>query len=166
MTPSFDYYYYQQLPDSLRDSLSCANSGLLWSNMFLYHGQPWLIPAYSRAVWPWLSMVSLSSIWSSWLTMVKPWLYHCQTIVHHGWKPCLPFNHGVTMVAHALSILSPGKIVAQTSQGLFNSKYERKHEMDSGSTSSKMTPSCKWPILSLPIASEIEVGFKACLYFI
>ena len=88
------------------------------------------------------------------------------TIVHHGWKPCLPFNHGVTMVAHALSILSPGKIVAQTSQGLFNSKYERKHEMDSGNTSSKMTPSCKWPILSLPIASEIEVGFKACLYFL
>ena len=38
--------------------------------------------------------------------------------------------------------------------------------MDSGNTSSKMTPSCKWPILSLPIASEIEVGFKACLYFL
>ena len=98
MTPSFDYYYYQLLPESLRDSLSCANWGLLWSNMSLYHGQPWLIPAHARAVWPWL-------------TMVKPWLYHCQTIVHHGWKPCLPFNHGVTMVAHALSILSPGKLL-------------------------------------------------------
>ena len=35
---------------------------------FLYHGQPQLIAAYVRAC------------------MVKLWLYHCQTMVDHGWK--------------------------------------------------------------------------------
>ena len=37
--------------------------------------------------------------------------------------------------------------------------------MGSVSTGSKTTPLGKWPTPSLPVASEIQVGFKACLYF-
>lgn len=92
-----------------------------------------------------ISLPNHSTPWLETVFTLQPWRYH-----------------GCTCSIHPLA----GKIVTQTSQGLFNSKYERKHEMDSGSTSSNMTPSCKWPILSLPIASEIEVGFKACLYFL
>lgn len=63
--------------------------GQRWSNMFLFHGQPWSIAAYIRAAWPCLIMVILCAIYRSWLTIVKPWLYHCQTMVGHGWKSCL-----------------------------------------------------------------------------
>ena len=68
-----------------------------------------------------ISLPNHSTPWLETVFTLQPWCYH-----------------GCTCSIHPLT----GKIVAQTSQGLFNSKYERKHEMDSGSTSSKMTPSC------------------------
>ena len=33
--------------------------------------------------------------------MAKQWLYHCQTMVDHGWKPCL------TMVKQWLTMVYP-----------------------------------------------------------
>ena len=41
-------------------------------------------------LWP-----PICAIQRSWLTTVKPWFSHCQTMVDHCWKPV--FNHGATM---------------------------------------------------------------------
>ena len=37
-----------------------------------------------------------------------------------------------------------------------NFKYEGKNEKDSGHSSKKMTPSCKWPSQKMPIYSEAK----------
>ena len=46
--------------------------------------------------------------------------------------------------------------VIQTSLGLHNLNMKGKNEKDSG-RSSKMTPSCKWPIGSLSVANTIQL---------
>ena len=57
---------------------------------------------------------------------------------------CHFMNHSASMFCFLVQIRV---FIVWNLEGIFNYKYERKHEIESGISNSKMTLLCKWPIL-------------------